>query len=190
MRLLEENLDPTYELAEKLGINVSVLNHCLKALIEKGTANKCFPQKEDVRVRVLKVKFEALSHDMNKVPTLLKTCIQLTTKAARLINFSLRGATFGTRFLIIFFLAKYLDPAEAGLYGIFTASVGYAMYFVGLDFYTYVCREIVETPSTQRDHCGLSNSVKNGGITTFFLLSDTSRYLVGQSLVVDDGFSI
>lgn len=76
--------------------------------------------------------------------------IQLTTNAARLINISLRGATLGTRFLFIFFLAKYLDPAQVGFYGIFAATASYAMYFVGLDFYTYVSREIVKTPSNQR----------------------------------------
>jgi O-antigen/teichoic acid export membrane protein len=47
-------------------------------------------------------------------------------------------------------LAKYLDPASVGYYGIFTATVGYALYFVGLDFYTYVSREIIKTPANQR----------------------------------------
>lgn len=74
----------------------------------------------------------------------------MITNSTRLINVSLRGATLGTRFLFIFFLAKYLDPAQVGYYGIFTATVGYAMYFVGLDFYTYVSREIVKTPANQR----------------------------------------
>lgn len=37
MRLLEENPDLTQrELAEKLGVSVSGLNYCLRALIEKG----------------------------------------------------------------------------------------------------------------------------------------------------------
>jgi O-antigen/teichoic acid export membrane protein len=74
----------------------------------------------------------------------------LVTNRARLINIGLRGATLATRFLFIFFLAKYLDPASVGYYGIFTVTVGYAMYFVGLDFYTYVSREIVKTPANQR----------------------------------------
>lgn len=74
----------------------------------------------------------------------------MVTNRARLINIGLRGATLATRFLFIFFLAKYLDPASVGYYGIFTVTVGYAMYFVGLDFYTYVSREIVKTPANQR----------------------------------------
>jgi O-antigen/teichoic acid export membrane protein len=67
-----------------------------------------------------------------------------------LLNLGLRSATLGTRFLLIFFLAKYLDPASVGYYGIFTATVGYALYLVGLDFYIYVSREIVKTPADQR----------------------------------------
>lgn len=74
----------------------------------------------------------------------------MVTNSDRLLNVGLRSATLGTRFLFIFFLAKYLDPASVGYYGLFTATVGYAMYFVGLDFYTYVSREIVKTPAHQR----------------------------------------
>lgn len=66
------------------------------------------------------------------------------------MNVGLRGVTLGTRFLFIFFLAKYLDPASVGYYGLFTAAVGYALYFVGLDFYTYVTREILKTPNDKR----------------------------------------
>jgi O-antigen/teichoic acid export membrane protein len=67
-----------------------------------------------------------------------------------MLNIGLRGATLGMRFLFIFFLAKYLDPASVGYYGLFTATVGYTLYFVGLDFYTYVTREILKTPVNQR----------------------------------------
>lgn len=74
----------------------------------------------------------------------------MATNAARLLNIGLRSATLGSRFLFIFLLAKYLDPASVGYYGLFTATVGYALYFVGLDFYTYVTREILKTPNEQR----------------------------------------
>lgn len=75
---------------------------------------------------------------------------RLVTKKIRLINIGLRVSTLGTRFLFIFFIAKYLDAASIGYYGIFTVTVGYAMYLVGLDFYTYVSREIIKTPASQR----------------------------------------
>jgi O-antigen/teichoic acid export membrane protein len=78
-----------------------------------------------------------------------------------MLNIGLRSITLGSRFLFIFFLAKYLDPASVGYYGLFTATVGYALYFVGLDFYIYVTREILKTPNDQRgrllkDQAGLS----------------------------------
>lgn len=76
----------------------------------------------------------------------------MTSSSARLLNIGLRTATLGARFFFIFFLAKYLDPASFGYYGLFTAAVGYAIYFVGLDFYTYVSREILKTPNDQRGH--------------------------------------
>lgn len=74
----------------------------------------------------------------------------MITHSERILNVGLRSATLGTRFLFIFFLAKYLDPASVGYYGLFTAAIGYALYFVGLDFYTYVTREIIKAPNDQR----------------------------------------
>ncbi|MDC7716938.1 oligosaccharide flippase family protein [Vogesella sp. DC21W] len=68
----------------------------------------------------------------------------------RIVNIGLRAITLAVRFLFIFLLAKYLDPTEVGYYGIFTATVGYAMYFFGLDFYTYVSREILKVPPSRR----------------------------------------
>lgn len=68
----------------------------------------------------------------------------------RIGNVGLRSLTLGTRFLFIFFLAKYLSPSDVGYYGLFTATVGYAMYFVGLDFYAFATREIIKTPKEDR----------------------------------------
>ncbi|MCQ8228304.1 MATE family efflux transporter [Pantoea trifolii] len=62
----------------------------------------------------------------------------------RIFNVTLRGLTLISRFLFIFFLAKYLEPSILGAYGIFTATVGYALYFVGLDFYVFTTREILK----------------------------------------------
>jgi len=63
----------------------------------------------------------------------------------RIFNIALRGGTLVSRFLFVFFLAKYLEPSLLGVYGIFTATIGYALYFVGLDFYVYTTREIIKT---------------------------------------------
>lgn len=68
----------------------------------------------------------------------------------RVLNVFLHGSTLITRFCFIFFLAKYLPPAEIGYYGLFTVAIGYCIYFVGLDFYTYLNREIIRTPIKER----------------------------------------
>ncbi|NMY40041.1 hypothetical protein HBN76_01885 [Pseudomonas sp. WS 5013] len=65
---------------------------------------------------------------------------------ARLVNIALRGMTLCSKFLLIFFLARFLTPAELGLYGLLVATIGYALYFLGLDFYTYTTRELLKRP--------------------------------------------
>jgi O-antigen/teichoic acid export membrane protein len=65
----------------------------------------------------------------------------------RLTNVGLRGMTLASKFLLVLFLAKFLEPAALGLYGLLVASVGYALYLVGLDFYTYTTREIIKRAS-------------------------------------------
>lgn len=67
----------------------------------------------------------------------------------RILNMVLRTATLGARFVFVFFLAKYLDPQAVGYYGLFTATIGYFLYLVGLDFYTYTTREILKAPAEQ-----------------------------------------
>lgn len=83
-------------------------------------------------------------------------------KFLRVINIGLHGATLCTRFLFVFFLAKYIDPALVGYYGLFTAAVGYALYFVGLDFYTYVSREIIKMPVERRGQLLKSQAALSG----------------------------
>lgn len=64
--------------------------------------------------------------------------------AAPLANTALRLGTLGTRFALVFVLAKYLDAASVGYYGLFTAAIGYALLLFGLDLYTYTTREITK----------------------------------------------
>ncbi|MCE8027076.1 hypothetical protein HOP54_00025 [Halomonas daqingensis] len=61
----------------------------------------------------------------------------------RFFNVSIRGATLGSKFLLIFFLAYYLEPSQVGLYGLFVAAVSYSIYIVGLEFYIYSTRELI-----------------------------------------------
>jgi O-antigen/teichoic acid export membrane protein len=67
-----------------------------------------------------------------------------TTHLRRLINLGLRGMTLVCRFLLIFFLAGFLEPKELGLYGLLSATISYSLYLLGFDFYTYTTRELVK----------------------------------------------
>lgn len=60
----------------------------------------------------------------------------------KLLNITIRVTTLACRFLFVFFLAKFMSPAEVGVYGLMTATIAYALYFVGLDFYTFTTREL------------------------------------------------
>lgn len=91
----------------------------------------------------------------------------------RMLNISLRGITLASRFLFIFFLAKYLAPEDLGLYGIFTATVGYALYFVGLDFYVYTTREILKSEKSQ-----WGSFLKNQAFVSFLLYTLLSTILI------------
>jgi len=62
----------------------------------------------------------------------------------RLVNIILRGMTLASKFLLIFFLARFLEPIELGLFGLLTATISYALYLLGFDFYTFTTREILK----------------------------------------------
>ena len=62
----------------------------------------------------------------------------------RFINIALRGITLASKFLLIFFLAKFLEPKDLGLYGLLVVTISYALYLLGFDFYTYTTREILK----------------------------------------------
>ncbi len=61
----------------------------------------------------------------------------------RCINIVLRGMTLVSKFILIFFLAKFLVSGEVGLFGLLSATVGYALYVVGFEFYNFSTREMI-----------------------------------------------
>lgn len=67
----------------------------------------------------------------------------MNTALLRFLNLSLRGSTLASKFLLIFFLARYAEPAEVGLYGLIAVTVSYGLYFLGFDFYMYTARELL-----------------------------------------------
>lgn len=84
----------------------------------------------------------------------------------RLFNLGMRGMTLLAKFLLIFFLARFLEPHELGLYGLLVAAIGYALYLLGLDFYAYTTRELLKY---DRAHWG--GMLKSQGALTLVLYS-------------------
>ncbi len=73
-----------------------------------------------------------------------------SANSMRLLNICLRFGTLGMRFVFVFFLARYMDAESVGYYGIFTATIGYGIFFVGMEFYVYVTRQILSVKKQQR----------------------------------------
>lgn len=70
----------------------------------------------------------------------------------------------GARFCLVFFLAKFLSTEDYGVYGIIAAFIGYGLYFIGLDFYTYSTREMISSPSDKLGSMIYSHFIL-GGVT-------------------------
>ncbi|MFV0437385.1 MAG: lipopolysaccharide biosynthesis protein [Desulfopila sp.] len=71
------------------------------------------------------------------------------TRLDQVTNLALRSITLASKFLLIFFLARFLTPAELGLYGLLAATISYSLYWLGFDFYTYSTRELLKLPKNQ-----------------------------------------
>ena len=84
-----------------------------------------------------------------------------TSNRIRALNITLHSATLASRFLLIFFLARFLAPAHLGLYGLLTATIGYSLYLFGFDFYTFTTREVLKRERLEwggllKNQCALS----------------------------------
>lgn len=82
---------------------------------------------------------------------------------SQFINLLLRSLTLLSKFLLVIFLAKYLEPSEVGLYGLISVTLSFALYFVGFEFYTYTTREIIN----KQELCGWF--IKNHIVFLFFV---------------------
>lgn len=69
--------------------------------------------------------------------------VKLRVNLVRCFNIILRGMTLVSKFVLIFFLAKFLQSSEVGLYGLLSATIGYALYVVGFEFYNFSTREMI-----------------------------------------------
>ena len=66
-----------------------------------------------------------------------------------MINLALRGITLGSKFLLSIYLVKFLSLEANGEYGIFVATISMLTYVLGLDFYSYNNREILQEKSSE-----------------------------------------
>ncbi|WP_133511737.1 lipopolysaccharide biosynthesis protein [Candidatus Thiosymbion oneisti] len=66
-----------------------------------------------------------------------------STAALRVANVALRGFAMGSKFVLIFVLARLLEPAELGLYGLFAITVRFGTLLIGGDYYIYAQRELL-----------------------------------------------
>ena len=66
-----------------------------------------------------------------------------------MINLALRGITLGSKFLLSIYLVKFLSLEANGEYGIFVATVSMLTYVLGLDFYSFNNREILQENSLE-----------------------------------------
>jgi O-antigen/teichoic acid export membrane protein len=59
------------------------------------------------------------------------------------VNLLLQTVTLVSKALLLFVLARYLTPAELGVFGLLVVTLNLAMYVVGLDFYAFSTRELL-----------------------------------------------
>lgn len=67
-----------------------------------------------------------------------------------LATIALRASTLGAKFLLVIFLVTYFQPEELGMYGVLTAIIAYALFFLGLEFYNFTSRALVGVTPTEQ----------------------------------------
>lgn len=97
----------------------------------------------------------------------------------RLINISIRGLVLLSRFFFLFALARLLEPAEIGRYGLLVAAVGYSIYFVGLDFYIYTTRQVAGGERGAWGGYLKSQALLSGGLYIVFLPAFVLLFVAG-----------
>lgn len=60
------------------------------------------------------------------------------------LNLFLRGVTLAAKFLLVITMARLLAPELVGIYGLMTVTIGLSLFLLGMDFYAFNTREILE----------------------------------------------
>jgi O-antigen/teichoic acid export membrane protein len=66
--------------------------------------------------------------------------------AGRLGNVALRGLTLATKLVLFLLLAKLLEPAEVGLFGLVVATIMFVQFALGYEYCKYANRELISAP--------------------------------------------
>lgn len=61
-----------------------------------------------------------------------------------LLMMFLRGATLGSKFILVMLLAKYASFETLANYSLLTITISFLLYLLGFDFYTFSSREIIQ----------------------------------------------
>lgn len=65
-------------------------------------------------------------------------------------NIFLRGLTLVSKFILLVYIARYLTPAELGVFGLMSVTIAISLYVLGFDFYVFNTREILACDPTSR----------------------------------------
>ncbi|WP_300435891.1 hypothetical protein [Zoogloea sp.] len=93
----------------------------------------------------------------------------------------MRGATLLLRFFLVFFLAKLLEPSDLGVYGLVGGAVAFSLYVIGLDFYVYSNRELLELEKKSwgrylKGQVALSSGMYGVFLLVMFFLAEYAAY--------------
>jgi len=89
-------------------------------------------------------EYRPAAHPFAPCPTFMGIFAMMSASYRRLLSVALRSLTLGCKFVLVFFLARLLNPEDLGLYGLMVVTVSYALYVLGFDFYTYTTRELLK----------------------------------------------
>lgn len=91
----------------------------------------------------------------------------------------LRGLTLASRFLLSLLLARMLSPEEMGNYGLVTAVLAFALLALGLEFYSYMYREMVPASPTRRAQIIADQMILGAASFLFVILLSVLAVIAG-----------
>ncbi len=63
---------------------------------------------------------------------------------------AIRSLTLAAKFLLVLALVKYFHTSDLGLYGILSACVAYALFFIGVEYFNYTSRVLIGASDTEQ----------------------------------------